>query len=100
MSYPPIESCVELIEGRVLHVLSGNRVLPYAELRARAAIGIDDRVFRRVIDTLIAHGLVQRKADRKGLWYLGYAMAQPVNHQASLDEVPAPFRKLLSELTW
>ena len=100
MSCSPIESCDELIERRLLQVLSWNSVLPYAELKARAAIGIDDRAFRRVIDELIAHGLVQRKAARKGLWYLGYAMAQPANERASLDEAPAPFRKLLSKLTW
>ena len=100
MYSPSIDSCDELIERRLLQVLSGNRVLPYANLKAHVAAGIDDHAFRRVIDELIARGLVRRKADRKGLWYLGYAMAQPADHRASLDEVPAPFRKLLSELIW
>jgi hypothetical protein len=100
MYSPAIESCDELIERRLLQVLSWNSVLPYANLKTRVAIGVDDRAFRRVIDELIARGLVRRKADRKGLWYLGYAMAQPADHRASLDEVPAPFRKLLSELIW
>src|SRR5687767_7020726 len=88
MSSPPIEPCDELIEGRLLQVLSWNNVLPYAELKTRTAGSVDERAFRRVIDELIAHGLVQRKADRKGLWYLGYAMTQPVDHRASLDEAP------------
>ncbi|HEU5101791.1 MAG TPA: hypothetical protein VFU22_22375 [Roseiflexaceae bacterium] len=100
MYNPAIERCDELIERRLLQVLSWNSVLPYAELKTRAAAAEDDRAFRRVIDDLIARGLVRRKADRKGLWYFGYAVAQPADHRASLDEVPAPFRNLLSELMW
>ena len=100
MYNPAIEFCDELIERRLLQVLSWNSVLPYADLKTRAAAANDDRAFRRVIDDLIARGLVRRKADRKGLWYLGYTVAQPADHRASLDDVPAPFRNLLSELMW
>ena len=100
MSSPPIDSCDELIERRLLQVLSWDSVLPYADLKMHAAAAADDRAFQRVFNELIASGLVRRKAARKGLWYLGYAIAQPVGYQASLDEVPAPFRKLLSELMW
>jgi hypothetical protein len=100
MYNPPIEFCDELIEQRLLQALSWNSVLPYADLKTRVAAAAADCAFRRVIDELIARGLVRRKADRKGLWYLGYAVAQPEDHRASLDEVPAPFRKLLSELMW
>jgi hypothetical protein len=99
MYNPPIELCDELVERRLLQALSCNSVLPYSALKARAA-SADDRSFRRVVDDLIARGLVQRKADRKGLWYLGYAIAQPAERRASVDEAPAPFRKLLSELMW
>ena len=100
MYNPPIEFCDELIEQRLLQVLSWDSVLPYAVLKTRAAAAADDCAFRRVIDELIARGLVRRKADRKGLWYFGYSKAQPADYTASLDEVPAPFRKLLSELIW
>jgi hypothetical protein len=100
MSRPPIAACHELIERRLLQVLSWNSVLPYADLKAHTAATADDHTFQRVINELIARGQVRRKADRKGLWYLGYAMAQPAEHRASLDEVPAPFWKLLSELMW
>jgi hypothetical protein len=100
MSSQSIVACEELIERRLLQVLSWNSVLPYADLKTRAAALDDDRAFRRVLNELIAHGLVRRKADRKGLWYLGYVLAQPAEHRASLDEAPAPFRKLLSELMW
>jgi hypothetical protein len=100
MYNPAIESCDELIERRLLQVLSWNSVLSYVDLKTRAAAADDDRAFRRVIDDLIARGLVRRKADRKGLWYLGYTVAQPADYRASLDEVPAPFRNLLSELMW
>ena len=100
MYNPAIESCDEVIERRLLQVLSWNSVLSYIDLKTRVAAADDDRAFRRVIDDLIARGLVRRKADRKGLWYLGYAVARPANHRASLDEVPAPFRNLLSELMW
>src|SRR5262245_57443749 len=99
MCKPPIELQDNLIEQRLLKVLSMNGVLPYADLKKRTAPP-DDRAFRRVISSLIARGLVRRKADRKGLWYLGYAVVQPADHRASIDEVPAPFSKLLSELLW
>jgi hypothetical protein len=91
-SHAPICLCL-------LQVLSWNTVLPYADLMTCAAVA-DDHALRRVANELIACGLMHRKADRKGLWYVGYAMAQPADHRASFDEVPAPFRKLLSELVW
>ena len=100
MYSPPIVSCDALIERRLLDALSWNSVLPYAELKTRAAATDDDRTVRRVLDELIACGRVRRKPARKGLWYLGYAIAQPSGHPASLDEAPAPFRKLLGELMW
>ena len=100
MYNPPIECCDEFIEKRLLQVLSRNSVLPFADLKKRAGAASSDRAFRRMIDELIARGLVRRKADRKAIWYLGYALAQPADHRASLDEVPAPFRKLLTELIW
>jgi hypothetical protein len=100
MHTPMNELYDELIEERLLQVLSHNDVLPYADLKTRAAALADDRAFRRVLNELIARGLVRRKADRKGLWYHGFAMVQPADYAASLDEVPAPFRKLLSELAW
>ena len=96
----PMGSCTELIERRLLQALSWNTVLPYADLKMRAAAATDDRAFRAVIDELIGCGLVQRKAGRNGLWHIGYALAQPGDDRASLDEAPAPFRKLLSELMW
>jgi hypothetical protein len=94
------ESCDEVIERRLLQALSCSSVLPYADLKARAAAADDDNAFRRVIDELIASGLVRRKAARNGLWYFGYALAQPGDQRDNLDEAPAPFRKLLSELMW
>jgi hypothetical protein len=100
MYNPPAKPYDELIEERLLQALAWNNVLPYAELKTRAAAGADDRTFRRVLKELIARGLVQRKAARRGLWYLGYTKAQPADQGASLDDVPAPFRKLLSELVW
>jgi hypothetical protein len=100
MYNPAIEFCDEVIERRVLQALSCKSVLSYVDLKTRAAAADDDRAFRRVIDDLLARGLVRRKADRKGLWYLGYTVAQPADHRASLDEVPAPFRGLLSQLMW
>jgi hypothetical protein len=95
-----IELCDELIEERLLQVLSCNEVLSYQDLKIRAALIADDRVVRRVLNGLIAQGLVQRQAGRKGLWYLGYAKAQAVEHATRLDDVPAPFVKLLSQLAW
>ena len=100
MNNPAIEYCDERIEQRLLQVLAWNSVLPYADLKMRVASAAADCSFRRVIDELIARGLVRRQADRKGLWYLGYTIAPPADHRASLDEVPAPFRRLLSELIW
>ena len=95
----PIEFCDELVEVRLLQALAWNNVLPYVELKTCAMAGVDDSTFRRVLYQLIVRGLVQRKAACRGLWYLGYAKV-PANQEASLDDVPAPFRKLLSELVW
>ena len=95
-----IEHWEQLAEERLLQALAWNKVLPYAELKTRAATRIDDATFQRVLNELIARGLVQRKADRRSLWYIGYTQAQPANHAARFDELPAPFRDFLSELAW
>jgi hypothetical protein len=60
-----IDLCGELMEERLLQVFSGNEVLPYQDLKTRAALIADDRVVRRVLNGLIARGLMQRQADRK-----------------------------------
>jgi hypothetical protein len=88
----------ELIEQRVMQALCQSDVLPYQVLKTRAAAGADDRALRRVLQGLIASGLVTRKADRRCVWYLGYAQAQPANDQSALDDLPAPFAQLLREL--
>jgi hypothetical protein len=74
-------------------------VLPYAELKTRAAASADDATFRRVLNELLASGLVRQQAARRSLWYLGYAKT-PADPDASLADIPAPFRKFLSELAW
>jgi hypothetical protein len=100
MDNSPIELCDELIEERLLQTLAWSNVLPYAELKMRVAAGVDDRAFRRELGQLLARGLVRRKPAREILWYLGYAKAQPADQLAGLDELPAPYRSLLSELAW
>jgi hypothetical protein len=99
MNQSPIDLCEEQIEERLLQALMWSDVLPYADLKARAAARADDVTFRRVLDELIASGLVQRRAARKSLWYFGYTQAQ-ADHEASLDDIPAPFREYLSALIW
>jgi DNA-binding IclR family transcriptional regulator len=95
-----IEHYEQLAEERLLQALAWSTVLPYAELKARAAVGADDATFQRLLDELIARGLVQRKAARQSLWYIGYARARPANNAAQFDDLPAPFRQFLSELVW
>jgi hypothetical protein len=99
MKHTPIELCEEQIEERVLQAFTGSDVLPYADLKTRAATSVDDATFRRVLNELITCGLVQRRAARRSLWYLGYAKA-PADPEASLGDIPAPFRKFLCELSW
>jgi hypothetical protein len=99
MNNTPLQLCEEQIEERLLQALTWDDVLPYADLKTRAAASIDDLTFRRVLDELIAGGLVQRKAARRSLWYLGYAKAR-AGYATSLDDVPAPFREFLSQLAW
>jgi DNA-binding IclR family transcriptional regulator len=99
MNHTPLQLCEEQIEERLLQALTWDDVLPYADLKTRAAASIDDSTFHRILNDLIAAGLVQRKAARRSLWYLGYAKV-PSNSATSLDDVPAPFRKFLSELAW
>jgi hypothetical protein len=95
-----IEHYEQLAEERLLQALAWNNVLPYAELKMLAATSVDDATFQGVLNELIARGLVQRKADRRSLWYIGYAQAQPANRAVRFDEPPAPFRDFLSELAW
>jgi hypothetical protein len=99
MKQTRIELCEEQIEERVLQALTWSDVLPYADLKTRAAASADDVTFRRVLNELIAGGLVRRRAARRSLWYHGYAKA-PVDREANLNDVPAPFRKFLRELAW
>jgi DNA-binding IclR family transcriptional regulator len=95
-----IEHYEQLAEERLLQALAWSSVLPYAELKARAAVGADDATFQRVLNELIARGLVQRKAARQSLWYIGYTRARLVNNTTRFDDLPAPFREFLSELAW
>jgi hypothetical protein len=90
----------ELIEERLMQVLSRDGVLPYQELKTRAAASTDDRAVRRVLQAMIERGLVKQQADRKAMWYLGYAQAQSADRESCLDDVPAPFAQLLRELVW
>jgi hypothetical protein len=62
-----IEHCEQLAEKRLLQALAWSHVLPYAELKTRAAINVDDTTFQRVLNELITRGLVQRKAARQSL---------------------------------
>jgi coproporphyrinogen III oxidase-like Fe-S oxidoreductase len=96
----PIELRDQLVEEWVLQALICDAVLPYAELKTRAATRTDDATFQRILNELIARGLVQRKAARRSLWYIGYTQARPANPEAWLDDIPAPFRAFLRELAW
>jgi len=95
-----IEHCEQLAEKRLLQALAWSHVLPYAELKTRAAINVDDATFQRVLNELITRGLVQRKAARQSLWYIGYTQAQPANNPARFDDLPIPFRAFIRELAW
>ena len=99
MKHTPIELCEEQIEERLLQALTWSDVLPYADLKMRAAASADDATFRRVLNQQIACGLVQRRVARRGLWYLGYAKAS-ADYEAGLGDIPAALRKFLSELVW
>lgn len=94
------ELCNELIEERLLQTLAWVSVLPYAQLKMRVAAGADDHTFRRELGQLVARGLVRRIPAREILWYVGYAKAQPAAQLAGLDDLPSPYRSLLSELAW
>jgi hypothetical protein len=94
-----IDLCEEQIEERLIQALTWSDVLPYADLKARAAAPADDAAFRRVLNELISCGLVQRRAARRGVWFFGYAQVQ-ADPEASLADIPAPFREFLSALVW
>ena len=99
MKHISTELCEEQIEERLLQALTWSDMLPYTDLKTRAAASADDATFRRVLNELITSGLVLRRPARRSLWYLGYAKA-PVDQEASLDDLPAPLRKFLRELIW
>jgi hypothetical protein len=99
MNYTRHQLCEEQIEERLLLALTWSDVLPYAELKTRSAAGADDLTFRRVLNELIASGLVRQRVARRSLWYRGYAKVT-ADRETSLDAIPAPFRKFLSELAW
>ena len=99
MKYAPIDLCEEQVEERLIQALMWSDVLPYADLKARAAAHADGAAFRRILNDLISCGLVQRRAACRGLWFFGYAQVQ-ANHEVSLDDIPALFRDYLSTLIW
>ena len=96
MYHTAAAQCEELIEGRLLQTLAQHEVLSYGALKNRAAPGADDRSVRRVLRALIAAGQVRRRPDYNCVWYLGFARA--ANAGAGLDDLPAPFARLLREL--
>ena len=57
-----IEHCEQLAEKRLLQAIAWSHVLPYAELKTRAAINVDDATFQRVLNELITHGRWYREA--------------------------------------
>jgi predicted transcriptional regulator len=95
-----IEIADELIEERLMLALSRNDVLSYQELKTCVAGAADDCTVRRALNELIACGLVTRKADRRALWYFGYAKIPAAEQPTTLDDVPEPFAKLLRQLPW
>lgn len=98
MSHTSAVQCEELIEGRLLQALAQHEVLSFGALKNRAAPGVDDRTVRRVLRELIGAGQVQRLPARNCVWYLGFARAAAATYGAGLDDLPAPFARLLREL--
>jgi hypothetical protein len=97
MDHTSAAQCEELVEGRLLQTLAQHEVLSYGALKNRAAPGVDDRTVRRALRALIVAGQVQRRPARSCVWYLGFARAA-ATYGAGLDDLPAPFARLLREL--
>jgi hypothetical protein len=88
----------ELIERRLLALLTTRGALPASALRA-ASGSLDDRAAREILARLVAEGLIVRRPHRRGLWYVGYALAEPApGSQPPAACIPAPFRRLFEAL--
>ena len=86
----------ELIEERILELLAPGIVLSLNEIAA-AFVGIADagRV-RQVLIDLQRQDAVSLQAQRRGLWYKGYTRQDGVRREQVREEIPQPFRELLS----
>lgn len=89
----------ELIERRILALLAAGDVLPTSGLRAAHGGFLDDRTAHELLERLVAEGLIVRRPHRRGLWYIGYALAEPApGAQPPAESIPAPFRRLFAAL--
>jgi hypothetical protein len=89
----------ELIERQLLRLLAHLPVLPAGALAQRLASVADRRAVRRVLDELVARGLVVKSMHRQGIWYAGYALRR-AEHDARLADMPAAMAHFLGGLAW
>ena len=54
----------------------------------------------RVLADLIDRGLIARRAQRQGLWYVGYARPRTAEQEVKLEDLPPAVAAFLSELPW
>ena len=86
----------ELVEERILALLAPGVVLSVNEIAAALVHVADAGRIRRGLIDLRRQNAVSLQAQRRGLWYMGYARHDGVGRERTREEIPQPFRELLS----
>jgi hypothetical protein len=54
----------------------------------------------RVLADLIDRGLIARRAQRQGFWYVGYARPRAAMQELKLEDLPPAVAAFLNQLQW
>jgi len=88
------------IEARVMRLLANDTVLSYDTLKRQLTHAADVPTVERVLADLIDRGLIARRAQRQGFWYVGYARPRTAEQEVKLEDLPPAVAAFLSELPW
>jgi predicted transcriptional regulator len=88
------------IEARVMRLLANDTVLSYDTLKRQLAHAADVPTVERVLADLIDRGLIARRAQRQGFWYVGYARPRAAMQELKLEDLPPAVAAFLNQLQW
>ncbi len=90
-----------IVSQRILDLFAQDKVFSFNEILSALANVADADQVRSVLANLQRRRVVMLRPHRRGVWFMGYA-AGDMTHgwQPDPEEIPQPFRALLSQLSW